>query len=115
MGGAVQGFSLESGVAIFCAGACVVVAGLALMSLLLLLAERSSGERAASVVIGLLALGLSLGAAGSAMGGFPSLGGFGDLLLRPVAAFGLPSALFQIQASIAALVIAYFAWRFPDR
>jgi hypothetical protein len=111
----VPGLFLDNTVAMFCGGACVVVAGLAVLSLVSLLGARNgdaAAERASAFAISLISVGLSLAALWGAAGGLEAIGGGA---LRFLTSFGLPPAILPVQASIAALVIAFFAWRFPKR
>lgn len=106
-----QGYSLEDSVAMICGGASAIVAVVCVLSLVSLLAARSAekgAERAAALLVGLLALALSLGVFWTAL--TPS-----TAIIRMLAATGLPPALFQVQASVAAVVVAILAWRFPSR
>lgn len=107
-----QGLSLETSVSVICGGASVLTALLCLLSLVSLLSARSAdagAERAAAFAVGLMALAMSLAVFWSASPGAP------DVFLNWVRSTGLPLALFQIQASVASVVVALLAWRFPDR
>lgn len=106
-----QGYSLEDSVAMICGGACALVAAVCVLSLVSLLAARSAeegAERTAALVVGLVALVLSIGVFWTAL--TPS-----TAIIRMLAATGLPPALFQVQASVAAVVVAILSWRFPHR
>lgn len=106
-----QGLSFDNGIAMACAGASVLTGVLCLLCLVSLLSARSADaatERAAAFAVGLMALALSLGVLWS-VGAAPAA------LVRLLAPTGLPLAVFQVQASIAAIVVAFFAWRFPYR
>ena len=111
-----QGFSFDNSVAMICGGACVVTAVFCLLSLVALLGSRSpdaAAERAAAFAVGLIALALSLAVLWTTAvipaGAVPAYG------LRWLNSTGIPLAIFQVQAAVASVVIAFLAWRFPNR
>lgn len=117
-----QGISLQSGVVLICGAACVVVAGLAVLTFVSMLSSRSSGEtaeRAAACAISVVAFGVSWVVFWGSTGGLEQLGGplawLSVAIAQGLGSVGAPGGLFQIQASIAAVVIAYFAWRYSNR
>lgn len=106
----------------FCGGASVIVLALTALSLVALLSARSADdmvERVSAFAISLLALAVSFAILWSLVGGLAALGPsavqFEQLAERLLAAAGVPVALFQIQGSVAAIIFAYLAWRFPGR
>jgi hypothetical protein len=118
----VQGFSLEGSVSAICGGAFALAGILAVLSLVSLLSARSSDaavERAASFAISLVAVVLGLAAFWSANGGPAAMGGSVAYTAMQATRFlelvGVPVALFQIQAAVASVVVAFLAWRFPHR
>ncbi len=111
-----QGFSFDNGVAMICGAACVVTAVFCLLSFVALLGSRSpdtTAERAAAFVVSLIALALSLAVlwttAAVPAGAVPAY------WLRWLNSTGIPPMIFQVQAAIALAVIAFLAWRFPNR
>lgn len=94
-----------------CAGASAATALFCVLAFISLLSARSAdawAERGAAFVVSLMVLALSLGV-------LWSVNAKPNFLLQVLASTGLPPALFQVQASIAAAVVAFLAWRFPHR
>lgn len=117
-----QGISLESGVVLVCGGATALTAIVCVLSLVSLLSARSADagvERAASFAVSLVAFVLGLAAFWAASGGPAAMGGavaqLSIMLARFLASAGIPIALFQVQAAVAAVIVAFLAWRFPHR
>jgi hypothetical protein len=105
-----------------CGGAAAATAAMCLLALVSLLGARSSDaavERAASFAVSLIAVALGLAALWSATNGPAAMGGpiaqAASAATRVLASFGIPVALFQIQAAISAVIVGFLAWRFPHR
>jgi hypothetical protein len=118
----VQGFSLDNSVGLICGGGAALVALMTVLTFVSLLGARSADvatERAAALAIAIVALIISLISFWSTGGGLAAMDGpakqFSVLITRFLGSFGIPVALFQIQATVAALIIAVLAWRYPHR
>jgi hypothetical protein len=114
--------SLSNSVPILCGASCVIVLGVSLLALAGLLSARTAdvaAERGSALFVALFALLLSVSAFWSASGGLESLGGaaadVGRLADQLARSIGLSAAVFQVQTSLASVLIAVLAWRYPGR
>lgn len=110
--------SLLGGVALLCGGACVLVLALTALAFLSMLTAANSDqatERMSAFAVCLLALALSAFSFASTTGPQGPFGLWAVYATQFVQSFGIPAAILQLQASAAAVIVAYLAWRFPGR
>lgn len=117
-----QGISLENGVGLICGAACLAVAGFALLTLAAVFSSRGSAEtieRCGAFAISVVAFGVAWISFWGSMGGLEQMPWpFATLAMQiaqGLGGVGAPGSFLQVQSSIVAVVIAFFAWRYTSR